>query len=115
MTGLTNGKRDAEVVQAARRPRRVLGRALGTAGDHDQVRASGQERGDGLVARGPQPAELRVAGDPKAGRAGGFGDQERRMRADGGRDQHPSRHMVSGSCQGWLSGGGRRCLRGPPR
>jgi hypothetical protein len=104
-----DGERDAEVVQAARGARRELGRAFGAARDHDEVAGFGEKGGDGVPARGPQAAELRVGG---TGRAGGFGNQERRVRADGGRDQHPGRHMVSGS---WSSGGGRRCCPDPPR
>jgi len=96
-----DGERDAEVVQAAGGVRRVLGRAFGAACDDDEVGGFRDKGGDGHCAGCPQAAEIRVGG---TGRAGGLGDQERRMRADGGRDQHAGRRMVSGS---WSSGGGR--------
>jgi hypothetical protein len=82
---LADGERDAELAQAADGTRRVLGRLAGAADDRDQVRPLRPERGDGFVARGPEPAKLGVAW---SGAARSIGHQKRRMRADRGRDQH---------------------------
>jgi hypothetical protein len=72
---------------------RVLGLGVAT-DDGEEVRAFGQEGVDRLPARGPQPVESGVAG---AGGTGGFRDQQRGMRADGGRDQHADGDMISGA------------------
>ena len=90
-------ERDAEVAQASPGPGGVVapgggGAAArystvcaGAADHHEQVRRRAEQDGDRLAARRAQAAQFTVAGIRGTG---DLGHQQRRMRADRGRDQH---------------------------